>query len=111
MMCDECGKLFSPSDELWYGTTAFDGIKVSCSICGEQYKNIGEEKMEANGRVRLKIVKNSKGWSYEFTIEQGNDGDLKRAMFDTLQETRSFKMDVESMIQEWELGDVREARD
>ncbi len=62
--------------------------------------------MEANGRVRLNITKNSRGYGYDMTIEQGNADNLKQAMHDTLEETRAFKMSVEEMIREWELEDA-----
>ncbi len=65
--------------------------------------------MEANGRVRLNITKNSRGYGYDMTIELGNSDDLKQAMNDTLQETRAFKMSVEEMIREWEVEDARKA--
>jgi len=91
MLCVNCGKLNVDHYR--------QGVYISCHT----NKPIeGEEKMEANGRVRLNITKNSKGYGYDFTIEQGSD-DLKQAMNDTLQETRAFKMSVEEMIREWEL--------
>ena len=67
--------------------------------------------MEANGKVRLNITKNSRGYGYDMTIEQGNAEDLKQAMNDTLQETRAFKMSVEEMIHEWDLEDAHKAHD
>ena len=88
MLCVKCGV------PLWSAERR-NGI-----IC---YDCKGEEKMEANGRVRLNITKNSRGYGWDMTIEQGNSDDLKRAMYDTLQETQSFKTMVEEMAkgQHW----------
>jgi len=99
MLCSTCGMELEPGQQ-----SCVTGYPT------HQIYTKGEEKMEANGRVRLKIAKHSKGWSYEFTIEQGNDGDLKQAMYDTLQETQAFKKDVEEMIRSWEMQDARKAQ-
>ena len=96
MLCVECG-IQMPNLVGQFRNTPPLYVCIPCAN-----KNIGEEKMEANGRVRLNITKNSKGYGFDFTIEQGS-GDLKQSMHDALQETQAFKMSVEEMIRGWEL--------
>lgn len=58
----------------------------------------GDEKMDKHGRVRLNITRNSKGFGYDFTIEE-EDADPEAILLVAEQ----FMWQVELKIEGWTL--------
>jgi len=65
--------------------------------------------MEANGRVRLNITKNSRGYGWDMTVERSNDV-LHDSRYEVINEIELFKKMVEEMIHEWEMEDARKTQ-